>query len=160
MRENKDENYGEKLKESLLTLLIKSSLLIGSISTQFCGEKLFWKIGKTGSKGLQNLGSKQWQDPQIYRPEKYSRWGLSELPVDRPGRPPTVKNPTDRQRSKIRPLEPPVDRPGRPRKTESKSLNFGRPPRSPGTQPDQTCTSVHVGRPTRSTDFRVSRLIS
>ena len=58
VRENKDENYGKKLKESLLTLLIKSSLLIGSICSQICGENSFKRMGKTGSKGLQNLGSK------------------------------------------------------------------------------------------------------
>ena len=124
---------------------------MGSICTQICGENSVKRMGKTGLEISKILTPKQVTRPPIYRPEKYSRWDLSELPVDRPGRPPTVKNPT-------------VGATGRPtrstQKNREQSLNSSRPPRSPGTLPDQTCTSVHVGRPTRSTDFRVSRLIS
>jgi len=87
----------ENSRNSLLTLLIKTPLLIGSISTQFSGENSSKRMGKTGSKSLQNLIEKQCPNPQIYRLRKTSRWGLSGLAVDR-------------QRSKIRPLEPPVDR--------------------------------------------------
>ena len=47
---NKDENGGEKLKESLLTLLIKTLLLIGNICSQICGEKPLVRVGKTGLK--------------------------------------------------------------------------------------------------------------
>ena len=50
---NKERDGGGKLKESLLTLLIKTPLLIGSISSQFCREKLLKRVGKTGSKSLQ-----------------------------------------------------------------------------------------------------------
>ena len=53
VRENKNEKGGGKLKESLLTLLIKTLLLIGSIGSKFCGEKPLKRVGKTGSKSLQ-----------------------------------------------------------------------------------------------------------
>ena len=76
--------------------------------------------------------------PQIYRLPKASRWGLSGLAVDRP---------VDRQRSRIRPLEPPVDRRGRPKRTESTALSSGRQGRQTGHLPGQ---GVHV-RARRST---------
>jgi len=56
---NKDENGGEKLKKSLLTLLIKTLLLIGNIFSQFSGEKPLKGVGKTGFKSIQNLLLKQ-----------------------------------------------------------------------------------------------------
>ena len=64
----------------------------------------------------------------------------------------------DRQRSKIRPLEPPVDRPV-DRKEQRVLLSVpvdwvGRP----AICQVKACTSVHVGRPSQSTDFSPSRL--
>ena len=50
---NKDENGGEKLKKISFNTLDKTPLLIGSISSQFCGERPLKRVGKTGSKSLQ-----------------------------------------------------------------------------------------------------------
>ena len=80
----------ENSRKSLLALLIKTPLLIGSISSQFSGENTFNEVGKTGSKSTKNLVKKQCPNPQIYRPRKTSRWGLSGLSVDRPVDRPTV----------------------------------------------------------------------
>ena len=63
----------EKLKESLLTLLIKTPILIRSISSQFCGEKPLKRVGKTGSKSLQKSLSKQPPNAPFYRARKTSR---------------------------------------------------------------------------------------
>ena len=81
---NKDESGGGKLKESLLTLLIKTPLLIGSIGSKFSGENSFNEVGKTGLKSTKNLIKKQCPNPQIYRLRKTSRWGLTDLTVGRP----------------------------------------------------------------------------
>ena len=80
----------ENSRKSLLTLLIKTPLLIGSISSQFSGENSFKEVGKTGSKSTRNLVEKQCPNPQIYRVRKTSRWGLSGLSDDRPVVRPTV----------------------------------------------------------------------
>ena len=55
---NKERDGGGKLKKSLLTLLINTPLLIGSISSQFSGENSFNEVGKTGSKYTKNLREK------------------------------------------------------------------------------------------------------
>ena len=47
---NKDESGGGKLKKIYFNTLDKTPLLIGSISSQFSGEKSFNEVGKTGSK--------------------------------------------------------------------------------------------------------------
>ena len=70
--------------------MIKSSLLIGSICTQICGENSVKRMGKTGLEISKILTPKQVTRPPIYRPEKYSRWDLSVLSVDRPVDRPTV----------------------------------------------------------------------
>ena len=80
----------ENSKKISFTLLIKTPLLIGSISSQFSGENSFNEVGKTGSKSTKNLGGKQCPNPQIYRLRKTSRWGLTGLSDDRPVVRPTV----------------------------------------------------------------------
>ena len=80
----------ENSRKSFLTLLIKTPLLIGSISSQISGENSFKEVGKTGSKSTRNLVTKQYPNPQIYRARKTSRWGLSGLSVDRLVDRPTV----------------------------------------------------------------------
>ena len=133
----------EKLKKSLFNTLNKTPILIGSISSLFSGENSFKEVGKTGSKSTRNLGEKQCPNPQIYRLSKTNRWGLSDLSVDRP---------VDRQWSRIRPLEPPVDRPV-DRKEQRALLSV---PVDwvcrPAICQVKACTSVHVGRPSRSTE--------
>ena len=74
------------------TLLIKTLLLIENICAKSSGGKPVNSSGKTGKNPLKNLSQKQCPNPQIYRARKTSRWGLSELPADRP---------IDRQRSEI-----------------------------------------------------------
>ena len=63
------------------------------------------RIGKTGSKGLQNLVENSPQMTLYIESGKLAIGALSELPVDPYGRPPTVRNPT---------VGATVDRPGRP----------------------------------------------
>ena len=92
---NKDESGGGKLKESLLTLLIKNPLLIGSISSQFSGENSFNEVGKTGSKSTRNPLQNSPQMAQFIGLQKLAVGGLTELSVD---------HPVDWQRSEIRPL--------------------------------------------------------
>ena len=110
---------------------------MGSICTQICGENSVKRMGKTGLEISKILTPKQVTRPPFYRPEKYSRWDLSELPVDRP---------VDRQRSKIRPLEPPVDRSvDRNKQRAELSAAVDRPVDRTTVLPD-VHKSVHVGR--------------
>jgi len=124
---------------------------------------------------LKNL-SKQSPKWGIYSPHTklavgavFQPWRLA---VDRPGRPPTVKNLTvGALRSTARstvpiqranalwPVDRPVDRPsltvdrsGRPPPPESGVLAVGRPPGRPAQVAGQRARFVHVGRPVRSTD--------
>ena len=99
---------------SFKTLLIKTPLLIGRISSQFSGENSFNEVGKTGSKPTKKSSLKQPPKAPFYRARKTSRWGLTELSVDRPVDRPTVIFQT---------VEPSVDRSvDRGQDTESKSL--------------------------------------
>ena len=145
----------ENSRNSLLTLLIKTPLLIGSISSQFSGENSFKEVGKTGSKSNRNLREKQCPNPQIYRLRKTSRWGLSDLSVDRP-----VDRPTVIFQTVVPSVDRSVDRGQIQRASlsvrstagstgafpESRALwtvdRIGRPT----LLPEQACTSVHVGR--------------
>ena len=60
----------ENSRKSLLTLLIKTPLLVGSISSQFSGENSFNEVGKTGSKSTKNLGENNAQTPKFIGSEK------------------------------------------------------------------------------------------
>ena len=60
----------ENSRKSLLTLLIKTPLLIGSISTQFSEENSFNEVGKTGSKSTKNLMENNAQTPKFIGLEK------------------------------------------------------------------------------------------
>ena len=85
------EMVEENSRKSLLNTLDKTPLLIGSISSLFCGEKKpLNRVGKTGLKTLQKSCGKQPPNGPFYRPPKTSRWGLTELAVDRPVDRPTV----------------------------------------------------------------------
>ena len=88
---------------------------------------------------------------------KYSHWQPVQqtflLPVDRAGRPPTVKFPTvgkavdrtiDRETQTESKHSLSVDWAGRPKQTESSALSASR---SEWSTDVQTCTLVHVGRP-------------
>ena len=55
----------ENSRKSLLTLLIKTPLLIGSISSQFSGENSFNGVGKTGSSPLEILLKNNAQTPKF-----------------------------------------------------------------------------------------------
>ena len=131
--------------------MIKTPLLIGSISSQFSGENSFKEVGKTGSKSTRNLMAKQCPNPQIYRVRKTSRWGLTELSVDRPTVifqtvVPSVDRSVDRARIQRAQLS--VRSTGRSIRAfpESRALWtvdwIGRP----ALLPEQACMSVHVGR--------------
>ena len=145
----------ENSRKSLLNTLGKTSLLIGNICSQFCGEKPLKRVGKTSTKTLQKSQRKQPPNDPIYRPPKTSRWGLTELSVDRSVDRPTVIFQTvaigrpsqDTENTSLCPVDRSVDR-GLSR--EQSSLD-GRPSRSTGLLPELACTSVHVGRPSRST---------
>ena len=115
---------------------------------------------------LENLIENSPQKPQFIGLEKlavgviFQPWRLT---VDRPGQPPTVR---------ILIVGASVDRPGRPLPgTESRALcrstgpvDRGFPesralwtvdrPGGPALQPDTGVHAVHVGRPSRSTDFK------
>ena len=144
------KRWWRKTQRNLFYTLDKSLLLIRNICSKSSGGKPLNSSGKTGENPLENLLQKQCPNPQIYRARKTSRWGLSGLPVD---------HPVDRQRSKIRPLEPPVERrvdPKEQRALLSVPVDWvGRP----AICQVKACTSVHVGRPSWSIDFRVSRLV-
>ena len=146
----------ENSRKSLLAPLIKTPLLIGSISSQFSGENSFNEVGKTGSKSTKNLGEKQCPKPQIYRLRKTSRWGLTELSDDRPVvRPtvifktvvPSVDRPADRGQDTESKSLCPVGRPAARGLSREQSSLDGRPSWSTGLLPELACTSVHVGRP-------------
>ena len=119
--ENKDGSGGEKLKKITLNTLDKTFLLIGNICSQFCGEKPLVRVGKIGSKTLLISCRKQPPNAPFYRARKTSRWGLTELSVDRPVDRPTIIFQT---------VVPSVDRP-RPGYREQVSLS-GRPLGRPG----------------------------
>ena len=143
--ENKERIYGEKLKKISFTLLIKSSLLIGNICSQICGEKPLKRIGKLAQKYSPNLVENNAQTPKFIESGKLAVGVLSDLSVD---------HPVDRQRSRIRPLEPPVD-PKEQRALLSVPVDsVGRP----AICQVKACTSCTSVDPSRSTDFRVSRL--
>ena len=86
--ENKERIYGEKLKKSLLALLIKTPLLIGSISSQISGENSFKEVGKTGTKTHLKSCSKQSIRAPFYKLGKTSRWDKTvvQTAVGRPAR--------------------------------------------------------------------------
>ena len=139
----------ENSRNSLLTLLIKTPLLIGSISSQFSGENSFNGVGKTSSRTTKNSCRKQPPNVPIYRVWKTSRWGLSGLSVDRPVDRPTVIFLT---------VVPSVDRSvDRTSGTESR-LSAGRPSRS--TEAFQRAklsgrSTVPVDRPSSQTCARL-----
>ena len=64
---NKDGMCGGKLKKSLLNTLDKTSLLIGNICSQFCGENLLKELAQ---KLSQNLNQNSLQMPQFIELEK------------------------------------------------------------------------------------------
>ena len=116
---------------------------------------------------------KQPQNPHIYRLEKTSRWGIFQpwrLTIDRPGRPPTVRILTVGA-SVDRPGRPlpgtenrvlcrstgPVNRPGRPGLSREQKLSAVDRVGRPALQQTWRARSVHVGRPSRSTDFKLGR---
>ena len=121
-------------------------------------KTLLKKWEKLAQSPLKNLREKQYLNPQIYRARKTSRWGLSELPVDRP---------VDRQRSFFRPLEQRSTArstelleqraelsAGRPGLSREQKLSGGRPGRSTGPPVHK---GVHVcarWSTAWSTDFR------
>ena len=142
--------------------------MIGSISSQFSGENSFNEVGKTGSKSTRNFREKQCPNPQIYRARKTSRWGLTELSVDRPVDRPTIIFQT---------VEPSVDRSVDRGQIQRASLSVRSTARSTGAFLDsralwtvdrvgrpatcqvKACTSVHVGRPGRSTGYSQDRTV-
>ena len=123
-------------------------------------KKLALKVSK-------NLISNSPQMTLYIESGKLAVGALSDLPVDPPGRLPTVRNPTvgatigrpgrpshwSRESNSLS-----VDPYGRPKLPESRALWSGRPVRSAVLQYTKACTSVHVGRPVRSADFSISRL--
>jgi len=111
---------------------------MGSICTQICGENSVKRMGKTGLEISKILTPKQVTRPPIYRPEKYSRWDLSVLTVDRPVDRPTVI---------FWPVGATGRPSGRPRNPESRTLCSGRPYGRPDHCADNVHKSVHVGRP-------------
>ena len=66
-------------RKSLLTLLIKTPLLIENICSQFCGEKPLKRVGKTGTKTLQKSWRKQPPNAPFIWLEKLAVGGLSGL---------------------------------------------------------------------------------
>ena len=62
-------------RKSLLNILDKTPLLIGSISSQFSGENSFNEVGKTSSKITKKSYLKQPPKGPFYRPPKTSRYG-------------------------------------------------------------------------------------
>ena len=146
-------------RKSLLTLLIKTPLLIGSISSQFSGENSFKEVGKTGSKSTRNLNRNSPQMPHFIESGKLAvgvcqtcrstarstgqRTYFRPLCHRSTGR----STETRYREQTLCPVDRPVDR-GLSR--EQSSLD-GRPGWSTGHLPELACTSVHVGRPARST---------
>ena len=132
-------------------------------------ENLLKELEKLVQNHLKNLVENRPQKPTYIRLEKLAVGAFIQpwrLTVDRPGRPPTVRFLT---------IGAAVDRPGRPRpwNREQTSLLVDRPGRPglsreqklsavdrvgrPALQPGWRARSVHIGRPTRSTDFKHGR---
>ena len=131
-------------------------------------EKPLNSSGKTGENPLENLVKKQCSNPQIYRARKTSRWGLSELSVDRPADRPTVIFQTvvpsvDRSADRGQDTESrslcPDDRPADRGFPESRALWTDDRVGRPALLPELACTSVHVGRPARSTGLSQDRTV-
>ena len=109
------------------------------------------KTPESKEKFAQKILEKNSHKWGIYRPQKkYSRW-QQKYTAGRPVRS-TV------QRSNSARWQLPVDRPDRPKQIESSALRPGRPGRSTVRSLPNVHRSVHVGRSTRSTDFKPSRL--
>ena len=99
---------------------------------------------KLAQKYSPNLSENNAQTPKFIGSEKLAVGVLSGLSVDRP---------VDRQRSKIRPLEPPVDRPVTQKNREHCSQFW-----STGSVDRPSARSRRARRARRSTDFNPSRL--
>jgi len=164
MRKTRMEIVEENSRKTPFNTLDKTPILIGSISSQFCGEKPFKRVGKTGSKTLLQSSRKQPPNGPIYRAPKTSRWGLTELSVDRPVDRPTVifqtvKPSVDRSVDRGQDTEStalcPVDRSVDQGLSREQSSLDGRPGRSTG-PPARTGVHICARRSTaRSADFRL-----
>ena len=109
-------------------------------------EKNLWKgLEKLAQSPLEILVKNNAQTPKFIGSEKLAVGVLSDLSVDR-------------QRSRIRPLEPSVDRPVDRKEQRALLLVTVDWVGRPAICQVKACTSVHVGRPSRSTDFSPSRL--